>query len=75
MKKLSLLFFVLVLLGTVSAMAQTTVSGRVVSEGDNEPLPGVAVLEKGTTHGAATDFEGNYTFNLQNPEGAVLVFV
>ena len=73
MKKLSLLFFVLVLLGTVSAMAQT-VTGRVVSEGDNEPLPGVAVLEKGTNHGAATDFDGNYTFNLQNPEGAVLVF-
>ncbi|RKD90755.1 SusC/RagA family TonB-linked outer membrane protein [Mangrovibacterium diazotrophicum] len=73
MKKLSLLFFVLVLLGTVSAMAQT-VTGRVVSEGDNEPLPGVAVLEKGTNHGAATDFDGNYTFNLQNSEGAVLVF-
>ncbi|PTN07992.1 TonB-linked SusC/RagA family outer membrane protein [Mangrovibacterium marinum] len=73
MKKLCLLFFVLVLLGTVSAMAQT-ITGRVVSEGDNEPLPGVAVLEKGTNHGAATDFDGNYTFNLQNPDGAVLVF-
>lgn len=74
MKKLSLLFFVLLLLGNVAAMAQVTVSGTVVSEGDNEPLPGVAVLEKGTTHGAATDFDGNYTFRLENPEGAVLVF-
>jgi len=73
MKKLSLLFFVLVLLGTVSAMAQT-ISGRVVSEGDNEPLPGVAVMEKGTAHGAATDFDGNYTFKLEKTEGAVLVF-
>lgn len=73
MKKLSLLFFVLVLLGTVSAMAQT-ITGRVVSAEDNEPLPGVAVLEKGTAHGAATDFDGNYTFKLENPEGAVLVF-
>ena len=72
MKKLSLLFFVLVLLGPVSAMAQT-VTGRVVSEGDNEPLPGVAVLEKGTNNGAATDFDGNFTVNLTNPEGAVLV--
>jgi len=73
MKKLSLLFFVLVVLGSVSAMAQT-VTGRVVSEGDNEPLPGVAVMEKGTIHGAATDFDGNYSFKLENPEGAVLVF-
>ena len=73
MKKLSLLFFVLVLLGSVSAMAQT-VTGRVVSDGDNEPLPGVAVLEKGTNNGAATDFDGNFTVNLKSADNAVLVF-
>ncbi|WP_372774326.1 SusC/RagA family TonB-linked outer membrane protein [Mangrovibacterium sp.] len=73
MKKLSLLFFVFVLFTAVSSMAQT-VTGRVVSEGDNEPLPGVAVLEKGTNYGAATDFDGSYTFTLQKSEGAILVF-
>jgi len=73
MKKLSFLLFVFVLFAGVSVMAQK-VTGRVVSEEDHEPLPGLAVMEKGTTNGTVTDFEGNYTVELKNPAGAVLVF-
>jgi TonB-linked SusC/RagA family outer membrane protein len=35
------------------------------------PLPGASVLEKGTTNGTQTDFDGNYTLDTQ--DGAVLI--
>ncbi len=48
------------------------VSGRVTDE-NNEGLPGVNILVKGTTIGAITDVDGNYRIGV--PDGAtVLVF-
>ncbi|WP_228853016.1 SusC/RagA family TonB-linked outer membrane protein [Aegicerativicinus sediminis] len=51
---------------------QITVSGKVTSSVDQMPLPGVNVLEKGTTNGAATDFDGNYELVIDS--NATLVF-
>ncbi|MGV3541232.1 MAG: SusC/RagA family TonB-linked outer membrane protein [Rufibacter sp.] len=48
------------------------VTGRVVSNEDGQPLPGVSVVVKGTTNGTSTDTNGNYTLAVN--EGAVLVF-
>lgn len=45
------------------AEQQRTVSGKVV-DSKGEPLIGVTVLEKGTTNGAITDFDGNYSLNV-----------
>lgn len=45
------------------------VSGTVSDS--SGPLPGASVLEKGTTNGTQTDFDGNYT--LTTEDGAVLV--
>lgn len=42
---------------SVSAMAQFTVTGTVTGE-DGLPIPGAAVLEKGTTNGTITNFDG-----------------
>ena len=36
------------------------VSGQVISATDQQPLPGVNVLMKGTTIGTVTDLDGNY---------------
>jgi hypothetical protein len=47
-------------------------SGSVVDV-NGEPLIGVNVLEKGTTNGTITDFDGKFTLNLSSPN-AVLVF-
>ena len=47
------------------------VSGRIV-DANGEPLIGVSVLEKGTTNGTITDFDGNYTLTV--PENATLQF-
>ncbi|MBA4055637.1 MAG: hypothetical protein C0490_13060, partial [Marivirga sp.] len=49
-----------------------TVSGKITEE-DGTPLPGVNVLEKGTTVGTVTDSEGAYTLNVTSGE-SVLVF-
>lgn len=48
-----------------------TVTGTV-SEA-NGPLPGASVVVKGTSNGASTDFDGNYTLN-DVPNNATLVF-
>lgn len=49
-----------------------TISGTVTDEGGN-PLPGVSVLEKGTTTGTITDIEGNYALRVTD-ERSVLIF-
>jgi TonB-linked SusC/RagA family outer membrane protein len=49
-----------------------TISG-VVSDEEGLPLPGVNIIEKGTSNGVATDFDGNYTITVVN-SNAVLVF-
>lgn len=54
-------------------LKRVTITGRVTSEEDNEGLPGVTVLIKGTTQGTVTDVDGNFRLNVQD-ENAVLVF-
>lgn len=49
-----------------SAMAQFSVSGTVVSESNGTSLPGVGVLEKGTTNGVLTDENGKYSIKLSS---------
>ncbi len=56
----------------IHSILQTKVVGKVVDEKGN-PLPGVSVLVKGTNKGAATDFDGNYSVSLDDPN-SVLVF-
>lgn len=42
---------------------QTTVTGTITDSG-GVPLPGANVVEKGTTNGTQTDFDGNYTLSV-----------
>jgi TonB-linked SusC/RagA family outer membrane protein len=51
---------------------QLSITGTVRSQG-GEPIPGVNILQKGTTNGTTTDADGKYSIVV--PEGdAVLVF-
>ena len=52
------------------AWAQTPVTGTVTDD-QNTPLPGASVLEKGTTNGTMTDFDGNFTIEVDD-QNAVL---
>ncbi len=67
--------FVLPLLFLIchSASAQGhTVQGRVTDE-NGAGLPGVTVMEKGTTRGAATDLDGNFSFQASAGTGTLVV--
>lgn len=48
------------------------VSGKVTDD-SGEPLPGVNVVEKGTTNGTSTDSQGNFTLQVTD-ENSILVF-
>ncbi len=65
-----LTFLALLLLQGVMAQSRT-VSGTV-SDNSGSPLPGVNVVEKGTSNGTSTDFDGNYVISVS--DGATLVF-
>lgn len=46
-----------------STQEKKTVLGKVVDE-NGEPVIGATVLEKGTTNGTVTDFDGNFNLNV-----------
>lgn len=54
------------------ALQGVTVSGKVTDE-SGLPLPGVNVIEKGTTNGTVTDVDGNFTVTVASG-GSILVF-
>lgn len=72
MKKSKFLFVLLsLILMSASALAQKrTITGQVYDD-QNEPVIGASVVEKGTSNGAATDFDGNFTVSVES--GATLV--
>ncbi|MDD4533991.1 MAG: SusC/RagA family TonB-linked outer membrane protein [Prevotella sp.] len=47
------------------AVAQTQVTGTVVSQEDGEPIVGAAVLIEGTNTGTVTDVDGKFTLQVQ----------
>ncbi|WP_187175734.1 SusC/RagA family TonB-linked outer membrane protein [Algoriphagus sp. AK58] len=49
------------------------VRGKITSKTDGLPLPGVTILEKGTSNGTVSDIEGNYSITVRGPQ-PVLVF-
>ncbi len=57
------------LLTSSIALAQKTVTGTVSDSAG--PLPGASIVEKGTTNGVETDFDGK--FSIKVPNNAVLV--
>lgn len=54
----------------LSQPPQSTISG-VVTDSDGMPLPGVTVLEVGTTNGTVTDFDGNFTIEVGSKESVL----
>jgi iron complex outermembrane recepter protein len=68
MKKITLL---LLFFTTSLLFAQKEISGKI-SDSSGAALPGVNVVEKGTTNGTSSDFDGN--FKIKVSEGATLVF-
>ena len=66
-----LMVTVLVCAVNFAAFAQSAISG-VVKDEEGLPLPGVTVVEMGSSNGTITDIEGKFTISVD--EHAVLVF-
>ena len=64
-KRIKMLFACLFLF-VVMAMAQTKVSGKVVSSEDGEPVVGATVKIEGTNLGTVTDANGNFRITVPN---------
>ena len=64
------LIFALLLVFSGFAQAQRSITGVVSEKDTGEPIPGAAVVVKGTTNGTSTDLDGKYA--LQVSDGDVL---
>lgn len=49
-----------------------TVSG-IVKDKKGEPIIGANIMEKGTTNGTITDFDGRYTLQVKSPKSILVV--
>ncbi|GGG26392.1 vWA domain-containing protein [Pontibacter amylolyticus] len=73
MKKNLYLLFALLLFGLTATAQSRTITGTVTDSNDGNPLPGVSILIKGTSTGAATDQHGRYSLAIPDDK-ATLVF-
>ena len=55
------------------ALAQTTISGTVISSEDNEPIIGASVIIDGTSTGSITDIDGHFEFTSPKPNPSITV--
>ncbi|MEP5340787.1 MAG: SusC/RagA family TonB-linked outer membrane protein [Algibacter sp.] len=60
------------IIDTIDKVQGHQVTGTVLDE-NGVPLPGTNILEKGTTNGTQTDFDGNYSMTLQNKDATLVV--
>jgi len=67
---------VLLVFGTLVSFAQDrTVTGKVTSADDGSGIPGVNILEKGSTNGTVSDSDGNYRISVGGSATLVFSFV
>ena len=58
---------------TVIKKQQPMINGQIADQ-NGQPLPGVNIVQKGTTNGVSSDFDGNYSISLIESNEYVLVF-
>ncbi|GHN01264.1 SusC/RagA family TonB-linked outer membrane protein [Cytophagales bacterium WSM2-2] len=65
----------LVCVASAGFAQQVTVSGKVTSADDGSPIPGVNVLEKGTSNGSVTDANGEFKIGVTSNATLAFSFV
>lgn len=53
-------------------LQQYEIQGSVTDQ-DGAPLPGASIIEKGTTNGTQSDFDGNFTISVSEPNAVLVV--
>lgn len=67
MKRIGYVLFVLLFCCVPYIYAQQQTVAGVVFDGDGLPLPGATVIVKGTSKGTNTNFDGEFTIQVPNP--------
>ena len=62
------ILFILLAVSLASAVSaqDRTIMGTVTAQENTEPIPGVNILVKGTTHGTVSDLDGNYRLTVSD---------
>ena len=71
----ALMVMALLLTFTLPALAQKITVNGYVDDSTGEPLIGATVMEKGTSNGTATDFDGNFTLNVAPDATLVISYI
>ncbi|MFS4454594.1 TonB-dependent receptor [Maribacter sp. 2304DJ31-5] len=71
MKKMYLM--VVAILIATTAFSQRTITGTVNDGETGLPLPGATILIKGTTNGTSTDFDGNFSIDINQDSGVLVI--
>ncbi|MCB0425949.1 MAG: carboxypeptidase-like regulatory domain-containing protein [Flavobacteriaceae bacterium] len=72
-KTTKFLFFAVAILFSAAVFAQSTVTGTIVDADLKSPLPGANIIEKGTTNGTSSDFDGNFSLTTTATSGTLVV--
>ncbi|MDD3322920.1 MAG: SusC/RagA family TonB-linked outer membrane protein [Paludibacter sp.] len=74
MRKLTFLLACLFMVGLGLVNAQSkSISGKVISADDGQPIIGATVMVKGTTNGTITDTDGQFKLSLQSKDKNLIV--
>jgi len=71
-KKINLFGLLFCLLAS-TAFAQTRVTGSVVDKTNGDALIGVTILEKGTSNGTISNYEGTFVLNVTTPDAVLVI--
>ena len=74
MKIKSQLTLLFVFCGMLLSYAQTQVSGTIVGS-DGQPIPGATVLVQGTNNGTTSDFDGNFSIEVNNGQNVEISYI
>ncbi|MBT8300144.1 MAG: TonB-dependent receptor, partial [Maribacter sp.] len=58
---------------TAIAFSQGTITGTIVDGDLAGPLPGASIIVQGTTNGTSSDFDGNFTLEVSENSGTLVV--
>lgn len=75
MKKTVALIFILCMIVQLAMAQKRSISGVVRDKSTNESIPGVSVVEKGTTNGTITNAEGRYELSVNEDATLVISYI
>ncbi|TLX71257.1 TonB-dependent receptor [Labilibacter sediminis] len=70
--KMKAALLLMLIIGSGFASAQKLNVTGVITDAEGYPIPGASIVEKGTTNGTVTDFDGNYSINVEDAESVIL---